>query len=185
MPITIISATLVFAGAAVTTGGLALLETQWAKYKKRKVYRPKELKEDVGKLVAADLRRKMAAAKEMREELARVADSYEESNRKFFMRSMRAAVEPGEAFVHWVNQDGSPHRGQCIDLSMRSLAFKGPGFDADGIIRIEVPSRNLDLTVVTSSVIRKTGEDHVAVSLVEFEDDKESWMRWIELVAEI
>ncbi len=104
-----------------------------------------------------------------------------EEERRF---SLRFVVPPGAMIIHWTNRDGTRHQGRTINVSMRSVLFESPMFDAGSIDRVVCPRLNIDLNV-TKSVTTRHEEGKTAAVLEEFEDDIDSRMAWVELLTRI
>ncbi len=99
-------------------------------------------------------------------------------------RSIREQIPRGDMVVHWTNRDGSEHSGDVVNVSMKGVFFETTEFDADGIQRISSEKHGVDLAVKNSIIIRQ-GESGVAIMLVEFENDENAWMSWIELMTRL
>jgi len=99
-------------------------------------------------------------------------------------RSIRERVPRGDIVVHWTNRDGSRHMGDAVNVSMKGIYFESTDFDSDGIDLIASGKYGLNL-VVRSSIVIRHADEGVAMMLVEFEDDENAWISWIELMTRI
>ncbi|MEI8347028.1 MAG: hypothetical protein WCG27_06150, partial [Pseudomonadota bacterium] len=97
---------------------------------------------------------------------------------------IRIPVPPGAMEVRWIDDRGQAGNAPVITISPRGLQFATNSFAASSIGQISCPTLGRDFNVTRSSV-HKLDRSSVFVVLVEFENNTDAWMRWIELLTRI
>ncbi|MEO5338290.1 MAG: VWA domain-containing protein [Magnetospirillum sp. WYHS-4] len=98
--------------------------------------------------------------------------------------SLRVRVPPGAMVVQWVGADGQNRETPAIDISMHGVKFETHGVGVETLARIICPQMEVVLAVKKFQEIRRDGSRVVAL-LVEFEDNLDDWMRWVEIITRI
>lgn len=99
--------------------------------------------------------------------------------------SMSIALRSDEMTVFWDDRGGTCRHTHVASASLNGIVFEARGFDADGVTRITVESLGVSLVVSKAEVVSRDNGAVVTVTLVEFEDNENSWLTWVELMTRI
>ena len=104
-----------------------------------------------------------------------------EFDRRF---ALRIKVPPGEMIVYGMDTNGQGIKRRAIDISMHGVKFHARNTTVRSVERVVFPSYNVALIVKSARIHRQGGADAVA-AIDSFENDADSWMRWIELMTRL
>ncbi|MEO5373955.1 MAG: hypothetical protein H7840_06690 [Alphaproteobacteria bacterium] len=185
---------LLFLGGAATVGlGIAgtnkLLEKRHKaevaqrKGTSRKLQKELEgLKTSLRSRIDAEIQEVLVDAEKLRRHLVSSVEVSGPEEKRF---SMRVDLRPDEMIVMWTDGGGVQRQTYATDASLTGIAFAARGFDGTTIDRIKVPSLNVDLVVTKAEIMRAGSAATVGVNLVEFEDNENSWLLWVELMTRV
>jgi hypothetical protein len=96
----------------------------------------------------------------------------------------RMLVPDGELIIDWTNRDGTTHQANAFDVSLRSVRFKAPDFEAETIDKVTFPIAGISLGISRVRIIRRV-DGAVIVIFDEFENNADNWQKWAELVTRV
>jgi hypothetical protein len=86
--------------------------------------------------------------------------------------------------VQWTNEDGQKQETPAINISMHGVKFEAQDVKAASVTRIICPNMDVALGVKKSQIVRHDDSSAVAM-LVEFDNNLDDWMRWVEIITRI
>ncbi|CAA6606327.1 MAG: VWA domain-containing protein [Alphaproteobacteria bacterium] len=98
--------------------------------------------------------------------------------------SLRVAVPSGAMEIQWISADGEKRETPAINLSMHGVKFETHGAEVKVVTKIICPNMDVVLGVKKFQEIRRDGSSSVAL-LIEFENNLDDWMRWVEIITRI
>ncbi|CAK0756120.1 VWFA domain-containing protein [Azospirillaceae bacterium] len=98
--------------------------------------------------------------------------------------SLRIVVPPGAMNILWINQNGDERYGSAINISMHGIKFKTNGCNINSVVKIICPRIRVALKVVRANIVRSNA-DYAIAMLIEFENNLDDWMRWVEIITRI
>ena len=104
-----------------------------------------------------------------------------ECERHFFRRIV---IPAGDMVVHWKNRENVACQGNVISATMHGIKFLIPDTDCEQIDRLEYQGGNIILGI-SNAVIHHCDENSGMAIFVEFGNDVENWMTWINLLTRI
>jgi hypothetical protein len=131
--------------------------------------------------IDAKVKKALEDAESLRRKLLINESSAVSVERRF---SLRVVVPPGAMDVHWIAQSGQPAQSPAIDISMQSVKFAAGEAEVKAVTRIICPKMGVELGVVQSKINRQEAQ-HAVATLVEFDNNLDDWMCWVEIITRI
>lgn len=183
---------LLFLGGAATFGlgvtGVKKIREVRAKDSPQTRVAKKKLQQDLDGLkislrsrIDEEIQEVLVDAEELRRHLATDVQLLETHERRF---SLRVILMPTEMNVYWKDRSGLLRQGYVKDASLTGISFDAPESDVDSIVKITVPSLRVSLAVKKADVTHR-GVAEVAVAFIEFEDNEDSWLVWVDLMTRV
>ncbi|MBF0130641.1 MAG: hypothetical protein HQL33_11675 [Alphaproteobacteria bacterium] len=121
-------------------------------------------------------------AEQLRRHLVEDVDNIRPEEKRF---SMDVSLRSDEMAVFWVDNGGNRRHTSVAKASLTGISFEARGFDAVGIERITLDSLGISLGVKKADVVSRDNGAMVTATLVEFEDNENSWLTWVELMTRV
>lgn len=140
------------------------------------------LKTSLRSRIDEEIQAVLVDAEMLRRHLVEDMDVIKPEEKRF---SMNIALRSNEMSVIWNDRGGIRRHTSVLKTTLSGIVFEARGFDADTIERITVDSMGINLVVTKADVVSRNNGAEVSVTLVEFEDNENSWLTWVELMTRI